>query len=115
MIDKQIFISYSKKNKDLACKLFNDLLFDEYPVWMDEALAEIEEWKPQIEYNIRKSTRFIVLISSFSVKSKWVIHEGSMAYALQQRIIPLKIEDFGEYSSENLPLWVEEKQLMNFV
>ena len=115
MLDKQIFISYSSKNKNIATKLYDDLLSEGYPVWMDKALEEIKEWKPQIEDNLRNSTRFIVLISSFSVKSKWVLHEGSIAYGLKQLIIPLKIEEFEKYSATDLPIWVEEKQLVNFV
>ena len=47
---------------------------------MDKSLEEAKEWKPQIEHHLRKSNRFIVLISSHSVESKWVRHEGSMAY-----------------------------------
>jgi hypothetical protein len=115
MLEKQIFISYSSKNRNVATRLYEDLLCDGYPVWMDRAIEEVKEWKPQIEDNLRNSTRLIVLISSSSVKSKWVLHEGSMAYALKQLIIPLKIEEFEKYSALDLPIWVEEKQLVNFV
>lgn len=115
MLENQIFISYSSRNKDIATRLYDDLLKEGYPVWIDKALEEIKEWKPQIEDNLRKSNRLIVLISSNSVKSKWVLHEGSMAYALKQLIIPLKIENFEKYSPTDLPIWVEEKQLVNFV
>ena len=115
MVENQIFISYSSKNRDLAVRIYEDLLMEGYPVWMDKALEEIEEWKPQIEDNLRRSNRFIVLISSYSVQSKWVLHEGSIAYALKQLMIPLKIEDFGIFSAADLPIWTEEKQLVNFV
>lgn len=115
MLEKQIFISYSSKNQQVAIRLYEDLLFDGYPVWMDKALEEVAAWKPQIETNLRNSNRFIVLISSFSVKSKWVLHEGSVAYALNQLIIPLQIEEFEKYSASDLPIWVKEQQLVNFV
>lgn len=115
MLENQIFISYSTKNNDIAIQLYNDLLHDGYPVWIDKATEEMKEWKPQIEDNLRHSNRYVVLISSHSVKSKWVLHEGSMAYALKQMMIPLKIEEFGEYSAKELPLWVEEIQLVDFV
>ncbi len=114
MLENQIFISYSKENVELAKKLYDDLLLEGYPVWMDKAMEELKEWKPQIEDNLRKSNRYVVLISSNSVKSKWVLHEGSMAYALKQLRIPLMIEKFEKYSAEDLPLWVEEIQLVNF-
>jgi hypothetical protein len=115
MLDKQVFISYSSKNREFAIKLYDDLLKNQYPVWMDKKdLEEVEEWKPQIEDNLRRSNRFIVLISPCSVTSKWVCHEGSMAYALNQKIIPLKIEEFDKNSPMDLPVWVEEKELADF-
>lgn len=114
-MDKQIFISYSRVNREFALKLYQDLLKEGYPVWIDKAIEEIEEWKPQIEHHLRRSNRFIVLISTASVNSKWVTHEGSMAYALGQRIIPLKIEEFGRYVASDLPIWVQDDQLADFV
>ncbi|MBI3167966.1 MAG: toll/interleukin-1 receptor domain-containing protein [Chloroflexi bacterium] len=95
--------------------MYDDLLIEGYPVWMDKAMEELKEWKPQIEDNLRNSNRYVVLISSHSVKSKWVLHEGSMAYALKRLIIPLLIEKFEGYSAKDLPIWVEEIQLVNFV
>lgn len=115
MRQHQIFISYSHQDKDFACKLYEDLLSDSYLVWMDPALEELEEWKPQIEDQLKKSGMLIALISSNSVKSKWVQHEGSMAYALNRSVLPVKIEDFGKYQPKDLPVWVEEIQLFNFV
>lgn len=118
MLENQIFISYSTKNSDVAIKLYNDLLRDGYPVWIDKATEEMKEWKPQIEDNLRQSKRYVVLISSHSIKSKWVLHEGSMAYALKQMMIPLKIEEFeefGEYTAKDLPLWIEEIQVIDFL
>ena len=37
-----------------------------------------------------------------------------LTYALEQFIIPVRIEDFGKYSAANLPIWVKEIQLFNF-
>lgn len=115
MHKQQIFISHSSMNREFADKLYDSLLSEGYWVWMDKSLKEAEKWKPQIEDNLRKSNQFIVLISSYSVDSKWVRHEGSMAYALDQHIIPVSIEGFGKYTPANLPIWVEETQLFNWV
>lgn len=115
MRQHQIFISYSHQDKDFACKLYDDLLSDGYLVWMDPDLEELEEWKPQIEDQLKKSGTLIALISSNSVKSKWVHHEGSMAYALNRSVLSVKIEDFGKYQPKELPVWVEEIQMFNFV
>ncbi len=108
----QIFISYQRKDEVFAKQLYRDLLSEGYPVWMDPAIKPVEKWRSQIENKLRESKRFIVLLSSNSVKSKWVLHEGSMAHGLAQKIIPVQISDFdtGKY----MPVWTEEVQLANF-
>lgn len=115
MNQSQIFISYSRVNQLFAHKLYDVLLAEGYWVWMDRRLKPAEEWEPQIDDNLRKSKTFVVLISSQSVKSDWVKHEGSMAFALNQLIIPVKIEPFGTYSAANLPIWVAKIQLLDLI
>lgn len=111
MEQSQIFISYQRLNQQFAIQIYNDLLSAGYWVWMDKRLKPAEEWEPQIDENLRKSSIFIVLISSKSVASDWVKHEGSMAFALNQKIVPVQIEPFGTYKSDSLPIWVAKIQL----
>ena len=40
MHEKQIFISHSSMDNDFASKLYEELLWEGYPVWMDSALKE---------------------------------------------------------------------------
>lgn len=42
MNGKQIFISYSRKNREFALKLYEDLLWDGHLVWIDKKLKEGE-------------------------------------------------------------------------
>jgi len=112
MNQSQIFISYSSKDYSIACKLYEDLLSDRYWVWIDKKnLEAAKEWEPQIDENLKKSKTIIVLISSNSVVSDWVKHEGSMAFALGQFIIPINIEPIKGYSAEKLPIWAAKIQL----
>lgn len=116
MNQSQIFISYSTNNFLFACKLYDDLLSDGYWVWIDKKnLEAAKEWEPQIDDNLRKSKTLIALISSASVISDWVKHEGSMAFARDQTIIPVKIEPFGTYSASNLPIWAAKIQLLDLI
>lgn len=115
MRQSQIFISYSRPNQQFAHKLYDDLLSIGYWVWIDKRLEEAKEWEPQIDENLRKSKTLIALISSQSVKSDWVKHEGSMAFALNQLIIPVKIEAFGNYSAADLPIWAGKIQLLELI
>jgi hypothetical protein len=115
MKQTQIFISYQHSNQQFAYKLYNDLLSDGYWVWVDRRIEPAKEWEPQIDENLRKSKILIALISSKSVKSDWVKHEGSMAFALNQLIIPVKIEPFGTYSAADLPIWAAKIQLLDII
>lgn len=108
----QIFISYQRDDEEVAKNLYRDLLSEGYPVWMDPAIKPVELWRPQIENKLRESKRFIALLTSNSVKSKWVLHEGSMAHGLGQKIIPLQVSDFD--MNKYMPVWAEEVQLANF-
>jgi len=115
MNQSQIFISYSHDNQKFAYKLYDDLLSARYWVWIDRRLEPAKEWEPQIDENLRKSKTLIVLISSASVKSDWVKHEGSMCFALNQSIIPVKIEQFGTYKAADLPIWAKKIQLLDLI
>lgn len=111
MRQAQIFISYSHENRNFAYKIYDDLLSAGYWVWWDERLKAAQKWEPQIQENLRKSETFIALLSSQSIESAWVRHEGSMAFALEQDIIPVQIEPFGKDAYEKLPIWVKPIQL----
>lgn len=115
MKQSQIFISYTRANYQIAHKLYDELLSDGYWVWIDKRLEEAKEWEPQIDENLRKSKTLIALISSKSVGSDWVKHEGSIAFALNQLLIPVKIEPFGNYSASNLPIWAAKIQLLELI
>jgi hypothetical protein len=111
MAQTQIFISHSSSDKPFTEKLYETLLADGYWVWMDKSLQPAEKWEPQIDENLRKSKIFLVLFSSVSVKSDWVRHEGSMALALNQQIIPVKIDPSCTDLEQNLPIWAKPIQL----
>jgi TIR domain len=112
MNENQIFISYSKKNKDYAYKIYDALLSDGHLVWIDTKIEEGRKWRPQIDHALKESKRFVVLISDDAIGSEWVIHETSMAYGRDLDIIPVKIK---EYKPKELPLCVEEFQLLKLV
>lgn len=114
MNQSQIFISYTSDNRPFARKLYNDLLSAGYWVWMDKMnLEAAHKWEPQIHVNLMKSKTLIALISSKSIKSDWVKHEGSMALALDQKIIPVKIEP-GKLAGK-LPIWAADIELLDLI
>lgn len=113
MNEKQIFISYSRKNRDFALRLYNDLLMDGYWVWMDVRLKEAMEWRPQIDDNIKKSNKCIAILSPDAIDSRWVNHEISMAHGCGQLIIPIRFQK--HRPDQELPICVEPIQLFNML
>ena len=109
---EHIFISYSKKDSDFAIKLADDLISAGHKVWIDRSLQVGEDWADTIEENLAKALGVIVILSSNSIASKWVQHEGSIAYGLKKPIYPLLIS---ELHAEDLPIWVGKFQYHSFV
>lgn len=109
---EHIFISYSKKDSTFALKLADDLASAGHKVWIDRSLQVGEDWADTIEENLAKSLGVIVVLSSNSIVSDWVQHEGSMAYILKKPMYPLLIN---ELLAEDLPVWVGKFQYHSFV
>ncbi len=107
-----IFISYSKKDRDFAWKLADDLVNAGHNIWIDRSLEVGEDWEQTIEKNLAESDEVIVILSSNAIASKWVQHEGSIAYGLKKKIYPVLIE---EILDEDLPIWAGKFQYHSFV
>ena len=108
----QIFISYSKSDKEFANRLADDLIAAGHKVWIDRSLQVGEHWEEVIERGLEESEEVVVIFSPNSVKSKWVQHEGSVAYALKKRMYPVLYQ---KVPSEDLPVWAEKYQYQSFV
>jgi GAF domain-containing protein len=108
----QIFISYSKKDKDFAWKLADDLADAGHKVWIDRSLQVGEDWKESIIKNLEEADEVIVILSSSAISSKWVQHEGSIAYGLKKKMYPVLIESL---PALELPLWMNEFQYHSII
>ena len=108
----QIFISYSKKDRDFGHKLADDLKAAGFKIWIDRSLQVGESWEEEIESQIRVANEVIVVLSPNAVSSKWVQHDGSIAYGLDKQMYPVLIE---EIESEDHPLWAKKYQYHSFV
>ena len=108
----QIFISYSKKDSDFAHKLADDLITAGFKIWIDRSLQVGEDWEDTIESQIRGANDVIVILSPNAVSSKWVQHEGSIAYGLDKQMYPVLMEDI---KTEDHPLWAKKYQYHSFV
>jgi hypothetical protein len=104
-----IFISYSKKDKDFAWKLANDLAATGRDVWIDREIGGGAQWRRAIQQALRDAGEVIVIISPNAVKSEWVLHEGSVASGLEKPLFPVLYQPV-----DKLPIWMEEIQYTDF-
>jgi YVTN family beta-propeller protein len=110
LMSKHIFISYSKKDRDFAWKLADDLEKRGFKIWIDRAISGGEEWRQSIEGALKEAGEVIVVLSPNAVSSDWVMHEGSVAYGLGKTLYPVLMAPVGK-----LPIWVEKFQYTDFV
>ena len=60
----QVFISYSRKNKEFVQKLVDALVAEKREVWLDETNIEpTAEWLKEIFTNIEAADNFLFVIS----------------------------------------------------
>jgi 6-phosphofructokinase 1 len=71
-----VFISYAREDMNFAKRLWSDLHNVGMSPWLDkEDLLPGQRWKTEIVKAIRKSTYFIILMSSASVNRKGYLHK----------------------------------------
>ena len=88
----RIFLSYVRADRTYALKLRS--LLSQRPnlsIFTTETLSAGEDWESKLKDELSQSDIFIVLLSSNSVDSKWVLHELGAAWALNKPIIPVII------------------------
>jgi hypothetical protein len=90
-----IFVSYSHNDWREADQIIDVIRenFDEYRVWIDnDNLLPGENWKEAIDNAIRQSFALVLIMSSQSEKSKYVIYEWAFASGFDIEVIPVLIE-----------------------
>ena len=105
-----IFISYSKADRDLALKLATYLESEGWGVWWDKSLKPADTFRDEIMKQLMAARAVIVIWSNTSIKSEWVRAEAGRAKA-EGKLIPVKTADvdyadiplpFGEMHTENI-------------
>jgi hypothetical protein len=90
----QIFISYSRKDKDFVDRLIQDLEKNSFDIWVDrESIVGGERWRAMIVDAIRSCDSFLIVLSPQSVASDNVAKELSLAEKNKRRIIPVVYQD----------------------
>ena len=85
-----LFVSYSRKDKEFVRHLVDGLVGREKEVWVDwEDIAPTAEWMSEIELGIDASDSFAFVISPDSLTSRTCARELDRARTQGKRIVPL--------------------------
>lgn len=87
-----IFLSYSRDDREAAAKVAYALEHEGYSVWWDAALHSGETFDEVIERNLREAKVVLVLWSPNSVSSRWVRAEATRGDR-RNIMVPAIIED----------------------
>jgi hypothetical protein len=105
MNNKQIFISYSRKNARFARDLYNRLAKLGFPLWRDRTeMQGGENWWNQIKEAIDACETTILCMSPDALKSPIVQEEWLYARRNGKRVIPVIADDV-DFSS--VPRWMQ--------
>src|ERR1700730_2728776 len=105
-----IFISYSKSDRELALKLSAFLESEGWSVWWDKSLGAGDAYRDEIMKQLAFARAVITIWTENSVKSDWVRAEAGRAKA-EGKLIPVKVSrltyhdiplPFGEMHTEDV-------------
>ena len=113
---EQVFISYSRADKDFVDSLARDIENAErgrFDVWTDRAdISGGDDWTTKIGSAIRTCSYFLLVLSPNSAKSKKVWQEAALADKHNKRIVPLMYQSCDIPEELELPL--ARQQLIDF-
>ncbi|MCA9914681.1 MAG: toll/interleukin-1 receptor domain-containing protein, partial [Anaerolineae bacterium] len=93
-----VFVSYSRKNRDFAKQLVEAITSrEDQEVWVDwEDIEFAVDWWERIQAGIESANAFLFIISPDSVRSKVCFDETEHATRMGKRIIPILHQDVTE-------------------
>jgi len=85
-----VFISYSRKDKDFVRRLHESLTAHERDTWIDwQDIEYAEDWWQKISTGIESADHFVFVITPDSVRSKVCFDEIQHAVSRNKRLIPI--------------------------
>ena len=89
-----VFISYSRKDKEVVNEFASKLKSHGYNIWMDvDGIESGDAFKVKIVNAIRNSSLFLFFSSKASNESEWTVKEVNVAVNMHKPIIPIKLDD----------------------
>lgn len=99
-MQKDIFISYSRRDQEFVTRLANDLDSQVAGTWFDQSAIQVgEKWHDEIMEGIRDCRALILVLSPDAAESRYVREEVNKALELGKPIIPVLYRP-GEWTGE---------------
>lgn len=104
-----IFLSYSRRDSELALRLAQDLRAQSIPIWVDQVdIAPGTMWDRAVEQALATSKKVLILLSESSVESDNVLDEITLALDEGKELVPVLLEPC------RVPLRLRRKQHIDF-
>lgn len=89
-----VFISYSRRNKEFVQKLYSALAATDREVWVDwENIPVAVDWWEEIQLGIELADTFVFVLSADSIGSKVCRQEIDAAIEHNKRLVPVLLQD----------------------
>jgi hypothetical protein len=99
-MEKDIFISYSRRDQEFVTRLASDLDRQVAGAWFDQSTIQVgQKWHDEIMDGIRECKAFVLVLSPDAAESRYVREEVNKALELGKPIIPVLYRP-GEWSGE---------------
>jgi hypothetical protein len=116
-----IFVSYSRKNRDIAKALYAKLERMGFRLWRDvhDIPAGEDDWWHSIQDAIRECETMILCMSMPALRSPVVGDEWAYAREQGKRIIPVVVDDIWDHpdvtsGAFTLPNWMQRRNWIDF-
>lgn len=118
---RDVFISYSRADKELAAELGTLLSQEGVTSFMAERdLDGGDKWEAEIRHALAAATEVILILTPNSIASKWVMIEAGAAWSLEKTITPcvafvdLKAlpEPIGKHQARSISTEDEKKRVL---
>lgn len=90
--EKYVFVSYSRKDKQAAYPIIEQMVKDGYRVWFDEGLDSGSEWVETVAKRINDCAAYVALISNRAVNSHTCRQEINFAVKKRKQFLSVMLE-----------------------
>ncbi len=89
-----VFISYSRKDKEFVHKLRDALIASDHTVWLDtKDIPYTADWREEIYRNIVAANNVLCVLSPTFIQSPYCRDEVEYAVEAGKRLVPIKIHE----------------------